>query len=102
MIDDDQGKSEAYSANCSGFRDLMARIAAGEAGIVLSLEVSRLARDKCDRGQLLQVACIADTLILEESGVHRAHRLGAQLAHQCVDRRLAAGVAALAQAPQHF
>ena len=70
VIDDDQGKSGAYSANRSGFRDLMARIAAGEVGIVLSLEVSRLARDNCDWGQLLQVARIADTLILDESGVH--------------------------------
>ncbi|MCY4550750.1 MAG: recombinase family protein [Defluviicoccus sp.] len=45
VIDEDQGKSGAYSGNRSGFRDLMARIAAGEVGIVLGLEVSRLARD---------------------------------------------------------
>ena len=39
VIDDDQGLSGAYSANRSGFRDLTARIAAGEVGIVLSLEL---------------------------------------------------------------
>ena len=70
VIDDDQGKSGASAANRSGFRDLMARIAAGEVGIVLSLEVSRLARNNHDWSQLLQVARIADTLILDEAGVH--------------------------------
>ena len=69
-IDDDQGKSGAHSANRSGFRDLMARIAAGEIGLVLSLEVSRLCRNNTDWHQLLQVAAIADTLILDEAGVY--------------------------------
>ena len=69
-IDDDQGKSGAHSANRSGFLDLMARIAAREVGIVLSLEVSRLCRNNTDWHQLLQIASITDTLILDESGVH--------------------------------
>ena len=69
-IDDDQGKSGAHSANRSGFRDLMARIAAGEVGLVLSLEVSRLCRNNTDWHQLLQIAAIADTLILDEAGVY--------------------------------
>lgn len=69
-IDEDQGKSGAHSANRSGFRDLMARIAAGEVGIVLSLEVSRLCRNNSDWHQLLQIAAIADTLILDEVGVY--------------------------------
>ena len=70
VIDDDQGKSGAYSANRSGFRDLMARIAAGEVGIVLGLEVSRLARDNADWHQLLRIAGITDTLILDETGIY--------------------------------
>ena len=70
VIDDDQGKSGASAADRSGFRDLMARIAAGEVGIVLSLEISRLTRNNHDWSQLLQVARIADTLILDEAGVH--------------------------------
>lgn len=69
-IDDDQGKSGAHSVHRSGFRDLMARIAAGEIGLVLSLEVSRLCRNNTDWHQLLQVAAIADTLILDEAGVY--------------------------------
>ena len=70
VIDDDQGKSGAYSGNRSGFRDLMARIAAGEVGIVLGLEVSRLARDNADWHQLLRIAGIAGTLILDETGIY--------------------------------
>ena len=70
VIDEDQGKSGASSTNRSGFRDLMARIAAGEVGIVLGLEVSRLARDNADWHQLLRIAGIARTLILDERGVY--------------------------------
>ena len=70
VIDDDQGKSGAYSGNRSGFRDLMARIAAAEVGIVLGLEVSRLARDNADWHQLLRIAGITETLILDETGIY--------------------------------
>ena len=70
VIDDDQGKSGSYSENRSGFRDLMARIGAGEVGIVLVLEVSRLARDNADWHQLLRLASITDTLILDQADVY--------------------------------
>ena len=53
MIDEDRASREAYTGNRSGFRDLMGSIAAGEVGIVLGLEVSRLARDNADWHQLL-------------------------------------------------
>ena len=70
VIDDDQGQSGAYAANRSGFRDLRTRVANGEVGIVLCLEVSRLARDNCEWSQLVQFARLTGTLILDESGVH--------------------------------
>ena len=70
IIDDDQGLSGEFSGNRSGFRDLMARVAAGEVGIVLSLEVSRLCRNSTDWHQLLQIAAFNDTLILDEAGVY--------------------------------
>ena len=70
VIDEDQGKSGAYSGNRSGFRDLMGSIAAGEVGIVLGLEVSRLARDNADWHQLLRIAGITNTLILDETGIY--------------------------------
>ena len=70
VIDEDQGKSGAYSENRSGFRGLMGSIAAGEVGIVLGLEVSRLARDNADWHQLLRIAGISNTLILDETGIY--------------------------------
>ena len=70
VIDEDQGKSGAYSGNRSGFRDLMGSIAAGEVGIVLGLEVSRLARDNADWHQMLRIAGITNTLILDETGIY--------------------------------
>ena len=73
VIDEDQGKSGASSENRSGFRDLMGRVANGfEIGMVLSLEVSRLkiARDNADWHQLLRIAGLSNTLILDETGVY--------------------------------
>lgn len=70
VIDEDQGKSGTSSGQRHGFRDLMGRLAGGEVGIVLSLEVSRLARDNADWHQLLRVAALSNTLILDETGVY--------------------------------
>lgn len=42
IIDEDQGKSGATSAQRTGFQDLRARVGAAEVGILLCLEVSRL------------------------------------------------------------
>lgn len=69
-IDDDQGISGEHSENRSGFRGLMDRVAAGEVGIVLSLEVSRLCRNAADWQRLLQIAAFSDTLILDEDGLY--------------------------------
>ncbi len=70
MIDDDLGKSAQSTHDRSGFRQLMARIAAAEVGLVLVLEVSRLARDNADWHLLLRIAGFTDTLILDEGGIY--------------------------------
>ncbi len=72
VIDEDQGKSGATSANRIGFQDLRARVGAGEVGILLCLEVSRLCRNNAEWQQLLQIASISNTLILDEYGVYDA------------------------------
>src|ERR671923_2090379 len=46
VIDSDQGQSGASSAEREGFQRLVADVGLGKAGIVLGLEVSRLARNK--------------------------------------------------------
>src|SRR6187397_3546388 len=42
----------------------------GHAGIVMGLEVSRLARNSADWHRLLEICALADALILDEDGVY--------------------------------
>src|ERR1700733_5651440 len=42
----------------------------GHAGMVMGLEVSRLARNNADRHRLLEICALSDTLILDEDGVY--------------------------------
>ena len=70
VIDEDQGLTGDGSAERSGFQGLMGSIANGKVGIVLCLEISRLVRDSADWHQLLRVAALTDTLILDEAAVY--------------------------------
>jgi DNA invertase Pin-like site-specific DNA recombinase len=45
-------------------------VSLGKAGIVLGLEVSRLARNSTDWHRLLEICALTDTLILDEDGVY--------------------------------
>jgi len=53
VIDEDLGRSGASAAGRSGFSELVADVGLGSAGIILALEVSRLARSNADWYQLL-------------------------------------------------
>jgi len=46
VLDEDQGKSSAIPQTRAGFGDLIARVGRGEVGMVISLEVERLARNR--------------------------------------------------------
>jgi DNA invertase Pin-like site-specific DNA recombinase len=70
VIDSDQGKSGASSADRVGFQRLVGEVGMGRAGIVLGLEVSRLARNSTDWHRLLEICALADTLILDEDGIY--------------------------------
>ena len=48
----------------------MTDVGVGQAGIVMGLEVSRLARNNADWHRLLEICALADTLILDEDGVY--------------------------------
>ena len=48
----------------------MAEVSLGHAGIVLGLEVSRLARNCTDWHQLLEICALTDTLILDQDGIY--------------------------------
>jgi DNA invertase Pin-like site-specific DNA recombinase len=69
-IDDDLGISGAHAENRDGFQHLVSEVALGHAGIVLGLEVSRLARNNADWQRLLELCALSGTLISDEDGVY--------------------------------
>lgn len=69
VIDSDQGMSGADSDR-AGFQKLVAAVGVGEVGVVLGLEVSRLARSSADWHRLLEICALSDTLILDEDGLY--------------------------------
>src|SRR5213594_3336476 len=65
VIDDDLGKSGASSDDRYGFQRLIAEIGLGKAGLVLSLDASRLARNNRDWHQLLELCSVFGVLIAD-------------------------------------
>lgn len=70
VIDSDLGISGASATDRDGFQRLVAEVANGHAGIVLGLEVSRLARNNADWHRLIELAALSRTLILDEDGIY--------------------------------
>ncbi len=70
VIDEDLGLSGATTDKRSGFARLTSEVALGQAGIIVGLEVSRLARSNADWYRLLKLRGITDTLIADNDGVH--------------------------------
>ena len=70
VIDSDLGQSGASAADREGFQRLVTEVSLGRVGIVLGLEVSRLARNSTDWHRLLELCALADTLILDEDGLY--------------------------------
>jgi DNA invertase Pin-like site-specific DNA recombinase len=70
VIDSDQGESGASASWREGFQRLVSEVGMGRAGIVMGLEVSRLARNNADWHRLLEICALADTLILDEDGIY--------------------------------
>jgi DNA invertase Pin-like site-specific DNA recombinase len=69
-IDDDLGRSGAESTQRSGFQRLVSEVGLDNAGIVMGLEVSRLARNCADWHRLLEICALTDTLILDQDGLY--------------------------------
>jgi DNA invertase Pin-like site-specific DNA recombinase len=70
VIDADLGLSAAAAAHRPGFNDLVARVALGEVGLILSIEVTRLARNCSDWYPLLDVCGHRGCLIADRDGVY--------------------------------
>ena len=70
VIDEDLGRSASGTAERLGFAHLTAEVALGHVGIVLGLEVSRLARNNADWYRLLDLCGLTGTLLADEDGVY--------------------------------
>lgn len=69
-VDDDQGRTAATAEHRDGFQKLVSEVALGHAGILLGLEVSRLARNNADWQRLLELCALAGCLVGDEDGVY--------------------------------
>src|SRR6195256_764957 len=65
VIDEDLGKSGAGGVERRGFQKLIAEIGLGNAGLVISLDASRLARNNRDWHQLLELCSVFGVLIAD-------------------------------------
>jgi DNA invertase Pin-like site-specific DNA recombinase len=70
VIDEDLGRSASGTTERLGFAHLTAEVALGHVGIVLGLEVSRLARNNADWYRLLDLCGLTDTLLADEDGIY--------------------------------
>jgi len=73
VIDEDQGKTAAGSAAAhgrDGFADLVSAVGLGQVGLVLALEVSRLARNSAEWYRLIELCALSGTLIADDATVY--------------------------------
>jgi DNA invertase Pin-like site-specific DNA recombinase len=70
IIDDDQAISATQSYNRPGYQRLTAMVALREVGLIVGLEVSRLARNCLDWYELLKIAAVFDVLVADEEGIY--------------------------------
>jgi DNA invertase Pin-like site-specific DNA recombinase len=70
VVDEDLGRSGAHAAGRSGFAHMATEVAMGRVGIVLCLEVSRLARNNADWYRLLDLCALTRTLIADTDGLY--------------------------------
>ena len=70
VIDGDLGRSGASTEGRTGFKELVAEVGLGQVGVVLALEVSRLARSSADWHQLLDLCALTGTLIADQDGIY--------------------------------
>src|SRR3954467_130446 len=70
VIDDDQGKSGSSAEGRPGFQRLLAEVGLDHVGLVLGLEMSRLARSCKDWHQLIELCALFRTLLADQDGLY--------------------------------
>ena len=93
-IDSDLGVSGTSSDNRQGFKKLVSEVGMGHAGLVASLEVSRLCRNSSDWARLLEICALTDTLIMDEDGIYDVNDFN--------DRLLLGLKGTMSEAEMHF
>src|SRR5881394_3962918 len=79
VIDGDLGVSGSVTGQRDGFEGMVAEVALGQVGIIVALEVSRLARDNAAWYRLLDLAGVCDTLVADADGVYHPALFGDRL-----------------------
>jgi DNA invertase Pin-like site-specific DNA recombinase len=85
VIDDDQGRTGSTAQGRLGFQALVADVGLGRVGLVLGIEMSRLARSCCDWYQLIEICALRGTLLGDTEGIYDAN---------CMNDRLLLGLKA--------
>jgi DNA invertase Pin-like site-specific DNA recombinase len=70
VIDDDLGQSGASAEGRQGFQRLVAEVGLDHVGLILGVEMSRLARSSKDWHQLLEVCALFGTLLADLDGIY--------------------------------
>jgi DNA invertase Pin-like site-specific DNA recombinase len=70
VVDEDTGQSGRWAHTRIRFRELAAEVGLGHVGVILALEVSRLARSSADWHRLLDLCALTDTLIADGDGIY--------------------------------
>lgn len=70
IVDDDQGQSAKTADNRVGFQRLMTEVSLNHVGMILGLELSRLARSNKDWHQLVDVCGVFQTLLCDEDAIY--------------------------------
>src|SRR6266478_1208539 len=65
-----RGGYSSIRTHRQGFKTLLAEIGAGQVGVVLALEASRLARSSADWHRLVEICVVTKTLLADESAVY--------------------------------
>jgi DNA invertase Pin-like site-specific DNA recombinase len=69
-IDDDQGLSGKTAQNRGGFHRILAEVTLDHVGLILGIEMSRLARSNKDWHHLLEMCAIFGTILADEDGLY--------------------------------
>jgi DNA invertase Pin-like site-specific DNA recombinase len=70
VIDEDQGRSGSTAEGRLGFQRLLAEVSLDRVGIILGVEMSRLARSCKDWHQLLELCALFGTLLADQDGLY--------------------------------